>query len=211
VLLVGPAEDREALEQLTGRYADEQAAACERLLGEEAIPERVLAGMEARRHDLVSLSGRVGFGPGEVSLKLHGEQPLTASDLRPGFSQHPPAVLVLNAAFSAFLPAGVGAAPSDAPPPAGGRPAPKSRATGGRDAFLRFATETGVGAFVGGFGPLNRVAADAFLRRLHEGLVRGETVAQAVFQARVEAHAAFPDDVTPLQNVLSGYGDLTLR
>lgn len=212
VLLVGPAaEDREALEQLTGRYADEQAAACDRLLAQEAVPERVLARMEARRHDLVSLSGRVGFGPGEVSLKLHGEQPLTASDLRPGFSQHPPAVLVLNAAFSAFLPAGVGAAPSDAPPPAGGRPASKSRATGGRDAFLRFATETGVGAFVGGFGPLNRVAADAFLLRLHEGLARGETVAQAVFQARVETHAAFPDDVTPLQYVLSGYGDLTLR
>ncbi len=211
VLLVGPtAEDREAFERFKGRYTAAQASA-RGLWAQEALPERVLASLEAERHDLVSLSGRVGFGPGEVSVKLHGEQPLTASDLRPGFSQHPPALLVLDAAFSAFLPAGVGAAPSDAPPPVGGRRAAKSRVTGGRDAFLRFATETGVGAFVGGFGPLTRSVADAFLLRLHEGLARGETVAQAVFQARVRTHEAFPDDVTPLQYVLSGYGDLTLR
>lgn len=212
VLLVSPAEEeRDTLARVAGRYADAPSSARGHLLGPDAVAERVLARMEVERHDVVSLSGRVGFGPGEVSLKLHGETPLTASDLRPGFSQHPPALLVMDAAFSAFLPAGVGTAPSDLPSQSGGRPASKSRVTGGRDAFLRFATETGVGAFVGGFGPLTRGAADTFLLRLHEGLAGGEPIAHAVFQARSAAHEAFPDDVTPLQYVLSGYGDLTLR
>lgn len=207
VLLVGPAaEDRDTLERLTSLYADAQDGVRGRLLAED-----VVALMESERHDLVQVSGHVGFAPNEATIGLYSDSPLSVTDLRPAFSQHPPAILVLNASFSAFLPAGLGAAPSDAPSPAAGRPASKSRVSGGRDAFLRFATETGVGAFIGGFGPLTRNVADAFMLRLHEGLARGETVAQAVFQARVDTHQAFPDDVTPLQYVLSGYGDLRLR
>lgn len=186
LLLVGPSEeDRDVLERLTGIHADARASACERLGGSEAVPERVLERLEAGAYDFLSLAGRAGFSLNEPSLALHGGAPLAASTLRPVLDRSPPAFMMVDAASSAFQ--------------------------WSRDGFLRLATETGVGAFIGGFGTPARAASETFQRRLHQGLAGGETVAEAVLQARLETHRAFPDEPTPLQYVLSGSGDLRLR
>jgi hypothetical protein len=191
-------EARARIERLASLYAgQERAFRCKLLLGLEVTPERVLQELEAGEgYDAIHILSGAGYSAHEPYLFFYQDREdmrLMASALRPIFSRTPPALLVVDSKSSIFLPADMGL----------------SLLTG-KAGFAQLAAETGVGAFLGSCGPV-RGGSEAVAVRLHQGLVGGETIAEAVFRARVEAHKALPDDPSPLYYLLSGHGDLTLR
>jgi hypothetical protein len=117
--------------------------------------------------------------------------------------------MMMNASYSALRPVGNEVRNGE---PSASRPTPVKiwGIGGGRDGFLQLATETGVGAFVGSFGPVGP-SGGTFALGVHQGLAQGESIAEAVLHARQEALKASPEDPTPLWYVLSGSGDLKLR
>lgn len=199
------------IQQLIGLYREATPLVqCTLLADETATPDRVLSELLRQPYDLVHYVGDVGFDSNEPFLYMHKDEPLLASALRPALVRNPPAFLILNSFYSAFIPAGF-PAPSQAMGSSKEELPYRPKLWGGRPGFLQLATETGVGAFVGLCSIPLEGGAEAFALRLHKGLLQGEVVSQAAFQARQEARKRFPDHPTPLQYVLSGYGDLRLR
>jgi hypothetical protein len=206
-LLIGdPAETlpgaREEIEQVETLYQEALTADSTRLLGRQATAQAVLMALDGADYDVVHFAGHAWYDAQEVYLGLAGDVRLTASDLRPALSRHPPAILVLNSHFTAFVPPGVW---MDRPETAALPPTPV-----GRLGFAALATRTGVGAFVGCFGspkdaPAARLAAD-----LHRELLGGTTIAQALYRARLALAKEQPQDSTGLVYVLSGASELRM-
>jgi hypothetical protein len=214
VLLVGGLPEAHAsVERLAQLYAGGDAFGCTHLLGPEVTPERVLQELETGGgYDVIHFLAHVGYDSREAFLSFAQSEEdtrLTASALRPIFSRTPPALLVVDASFSAFLPARMPVSLRDLSQETGLPEGWQQLPPLGQAGFAQLAAETGVGTFLGSCGLL-RGRSEAFATRLHQGLVAGESIAQAVFRARLEAHQAFPEDPSPLQYLLSGHGGLTL-
>ena len=205
-LLVGDAGDnlhgaRDEVVQISRLYREAQAAECTCLLGKQAKLETVLRALETGGFDVVHFAGHAWYDAHEVYLALAGGKRLTACMLRPALNRHPPAIMVLNSHFTAFVPLGVGVATE-------GEELPIKPSVSGRVGFAELAMRTGVGAFVGCFGSPSDAGARALGIDLHRGLLRGEGIAETLCGARRGLARERPDDPTPHLYLLSGYPDL---
>ncbi|MEJ7809789.1 MAG: CHAT domain-containing protein, partial [Gemmatimonadaceae bacterium] len=167
----------------------------------------VMAELRGGAYDIVHFAGHAWFDASESFLELHDGLVWT-NELRTLLSPHPPAVLVLNSHYTAFVPPGVrtteGAGGAAGSAGAAVNPAADPRG------FVRMAGATGVGAFVGCFGtPLDEAAQHVGFT-LHQRLLQGEPVAWALHRAR-QAGLAFGrarGDMTALLYTASGYPEL---
>jgi hypothetical protein len=139
------------------------------------------------------------FDQHESFLVLGDHAMLTAGELRSLIGPRPPAILVLNSHYTAFLPRHVRPA-SDLAPGAESQSPPTWHI-----GFAPTAVAAGVGAFVGCFESPSDEAGKTFGVELHRALAAGATIVDAVRQARVETLAQDPDDMTALQYVLAGH------
>lgn len=205
----GPRE----VEHLAGLYRAGDFV-CTILQGDQATFERVMAelvaGKDEELPDLVHYTGEVGLIGTELYLKLPGLMALSAGALRSVLSRGRLPVLVMNAPSSAFAPYGFGVYPVGEEYQRLPVPTARTAIFEGREGFMEQAIRLGVGAFVGAFDRPGNEAGTAFMATLHRALATGFPIAEAVLQARKEAHRQFPDDPTALQYVLSGDGDLQL-
>jgi hypothetical protein len=205
----GPRE----VEHLAGLYRADDFV-CTVLQGDQATFERVMAelvaGKDEELPDLVHYTGEVGLIGTELYLKLPGLMALSAGALRSVLSRGRLPVLVMNAPSSAFAPYGFGVYPVDEEYQRLPVPTARTAIFEGREGFMEQAIRLGVGAFVGAFDRPGAEAGTAFMATLHRALATGFPIAEAVLQARREAHRQFPNDPTALQYVLSGDGDLQL-
>lgn len=205
-LLVGdPGNDlqgaRDEILQISQLYVEARAAECTCLLGREATVEAVLGAFETGTFDVVHFAGHAWYDAHEVYLALAGEARLTACMLRPALNRHPPAIMMLNSHFTAFVPLGVGVAPDR-------EEQPIKPSVSGRVGFAELAMRTGVGAFIGCFGSPSDESARQLGYNLHRGLLEGEVVSAALCGARQQLALEQPDDPTPHLYLLSGYPDL---
>ncbi|XXF77297.1 SIR2 family protein [Myxococcaceae bacterium GXIMD 01537] len=198
---------RQEIEHIAALHAGSPLTSCTTLLEEDATLERVMDAL-AQEPDLIHFAGHCWYGADEAYLLLHGGVHLDASTLRSAISRRAPAFLVLNSHFTAFVPPAVQVSDTASPEASSLEPLPALPL--GRPGFARVAAEVGVGAFVGCFGSPNDRAAEHLAVALHQGLLGGATVAEALHAARRQGLAARPDEPTPLQYILSGYGDLKL-
>ncbi|HEV7517597.1 MAG TPA: SIR2 family protein [Thermoanaerobaculia bacterium] len=193
---------REEIEQVAALYQKARAADSTRLFGRQATAAAVLAALDATDYDIVHFAGHAWYDAQEVYLAVAGDVHVTASDLRPALSRHPPAILVLNSHFTAFVPPGVGIERQDAVPLP---PTPV-----GRPGFTALAARTGVGAFVGCFGSPGDASSSRLATHLHRELLGGATIAQALYRARLALAQEMPADPTGLVYVLSGASELRM-
>lgn len=192
--------------RLPGAYAE--AVEIERVYGgargvsstllcrDEAGLDSVVDALGAAHYDIVHFAGHAWLDRHESYLAFNQDEYITASELRSLLSAKPPAVLFLNSHFTAFLPRGV-------QPPGvqqNGDMPPTSHI-----GFTGLAATTGVGAFIGCFASPSDNAAGSFGISVHRELLSGSTIADAVYAARLATAAAFPDDLSALQYVLSGH------
>lgn len=198
-------EAAQRLQRLAQLYAEARGVSMHVAMGAEATSEQVMALLEDPP-DLFYFVGSGGPGDledGELSLALHGDTYLSTGVLRSFLDQRPVPFLVLDVPESAFAPYALLSSFKS--------PSSREFLFKGRQAWLEVATQTGVGAFLGGFATPSAPAGTAFMVALHRELLAGLPIAEAVRRARVETHKAFPEDPAPLQYVLSGDGDLRLR
>jgi hypothetical protein len=204
LLVCAQPEARWDVERLARLHQDAALSTCQVIPDGEASPERLLAELDAKPFDVIHLlfgAKPVTDEPSEAFLPFPQGR-LGTNGLRSVLSRSPPALLVLDAGASAFP------MPQHVMDVVRSLRVDRTRA---RSGFMPLAMQTGVGAFLGCMGMPSPEGAAAFALRLHQGLLQGETVAEAVFHARLETHRAFPDDPTALQYVLSGNGNLRLR
>ena len=146
---------------------------------------------------------RSGIADEQESYLAFGEERITSSELRSLIGPKPPAILILNSHYTAFMPRGLRPNPrgdrtpeSDVPPPT-------------HLGFLEVATTTGVGALVGCFASPGDEPAKTFGARLHTELLAGVPIGLATYRARQAASQA--NDVTAWQYVLSGHPGYRLQ
>lgn len=176
------------------------------LAREAATLDAVVDAVSTQAYDVIHFAGHAWFDQHESFLVFGEDDVLTTGELRSLIGPRPPAILVLNSHYTAFLPRGM-------------RPAEGSRAMGHEDesmatrhiGFMQTAFSVGVGAFVGCFESPSDAPATQFGVGLHRELLHGGPIAHAVRTARVATLRTDPADVTALQYVLSGHPGYCLR
>lgn len=208
-----PDTQREVVE-IAALYEHRAGASCTTLIGAQASFEAILRLLLTGDYDIVHFAGHAWLDAQEPYLMLHGREILRASELRSLMNRRPPAVLVLNSHFTAFVPPGIrpldigeermpGLEAEDALP---------GPAIGGRMGFTEVASTTGVGAFIGCLAsPADPVAREIGVN-VHRELLSGATVAVALHRARAASCLAelrkARGNLTGFAYVMSGYPDL---
>ena len=204
------------VQQIAELYHDRPHASCTTLIGPQADFDAIVRHFLTADYDIVHFAGHAWMDTQEAYLMLHGRQILRASELGSLLSRHPPAILVLNSHFTAFVPPGI--RPSDfgemRMPQLDAEDVESGPAMGGRVGFVKVASTTGVGAFIGCLGePADPVAREIGVN-LHRELLAGKPVAAALHKVRAEsclAETERPDsNLTAFTYVISGYPELTL-
>jgi hypothetical protein len=192
----------EPLVRLPGAYEEARAVAseyetsgatCTLLCREDAMLDTLNGDF-----DVIHFAGHAWFDRQESYLAFNGDERLTASELRSVLGRRPPAILVLNSHYTAFLPRGM--RPAELEESQNAELPPTSDI-----GFTQMAVATGVGGFIGTFSSPRDLPAKDFGVRVHGELLRGTTIAGAVHNARRHTIATHGDDVSALQYVLSGY------
>jgi len=190
-----PGAQKEAAE-IAALYRE--IADCDLLLRAEATLDAVVSALSSTAYDIVHFAGHAWFDQHESFLGFGEQSVLTSGELRSLLGARPPAILVLNSHYTAFLPPGV--RPSE--PKRTGEEVPSSTRHIG---FTQMAISVGIGAFVGCFESPMDEPAKQFGIGIHEELVGGKSIVEAVHTARRKTHFANPNDITALQYVLSGH------
>ena len=171
---------------------------CTFLARERASLGAVIDGLWGAAYDVIHFAGHAWFDAQESYLAFDSGDQLTSSELRSLLGRRPPALLVLNSHYTAFLPRGM-------------RP---SELAGRRDVempptshigFTPMAVATGVGAFIGCFSSPTDAAAKHVGVAVHRELLNGVVLAHALRNARRQSLAIDAGDVSPLQYVLAGH------
>lgn len=183
------------------------------LLGADASYGRLLHELRTGRYDVVHFSGISHYDESGSYLMLHDGK-VGASELVTLLIKRPPALLVLNALYSGFVPAFCRAFP-----------VPLREGTSFDDhyrtlrrhriGFERAAARAGVGTFVGAMGTTGDLVAGRMGRSFYEQILTGRTAAESLWEARRQAQAEADarhagHDTTALQLAMSGYADLRL-
>jgi CHAT domain-containing protein len=176
------------------------------LVEDEATAEQVTQQLSTGLYDLIHFAGHAWADSEGAYLLLADEEPLRAASARSLFAARPPALLILNSHYTAFVPAGVHL-PADPIRSLSALPASGH----GRSGFIEAASLSGVASFVGCLGSASDNGSAQLGIRLHRELLAGHTIGQALLTARRELHqqeSEYGDDWR--QFVLSGSGDLRL-
>ncbi|MDY7095498.1 MAG: SIR2 family protein [Acidobacteriota bacterium] len=186
---------------------EEAGSHCRLLEGRRATSEALVGELQRGTSDIVHFAGHGWFDEQEAYLLLADDQRLRASELRYFLGRRPPALLVLNTHYSAFIPPQITATVAGAE---GHAEVPAQRV--GRDGFSETALAAGVGAVVGTYGSVSDAVAAEVGIALHHGLLEGLPVAEALRHARPAAPPGDSSyDPTGLLYALSGYLDLRWR
>ena len=204
------------VQQIAELYRNRPHASCTTLIGPQADFDAIVRHLLTTDYDIVHFAGHAWMDTQEAYLMLHGRQILRASELGSLLSRHPPAILVLNSHFTAFVPPGI--RPSDfgemRMPQLDAEDVESGPTMGGRVGFLEVASTTGVGAFIGCLGEPSDPVAREIGVNLHRELLAGRPVAAALHKVRAEsclAETKRPDsNLTAFTYVISGYPELTL-
>lgn len=181
-----------------------------RLIGRDASPEKVAREIRSKNYDIIHYAGDGWFDAQESYLELSDQSVLRASELRSLLSPKPPAILVLNSHYTAFLPMKL---QNSSMASAGNRRLQrKTTNVTGKRGFTRVAVSSGVGAFVGCFGNPSDKLARVFGRQLHLALANGRTIAHALHEARQIAarEGGKMRDASWLVYTMTGYPELRL-
>lgn len=186
---------------------EEAGSSCQLLAGRRATSEALVGELQRGTWDIVHFAGHGWFDEQEAYLLLANDQRLRASELRYFLGRRPPALLVLNTHYSAFIPPQITATLEGAE---GRAEVPAQRV--GRDGFSETALAAGVGAVVGTYGSVSDAVAAEVGITLHHGLLEGLAVAEALRNARPAGPPGDSSyDPTGLLYALSGYLDLRWR
>jgi CHAT domain-containing protein len=167
--------------------------------------DAVVDALTANTYDVIHFAGHAWFDRHESYLAFDEGEVLTTSELRSLLGPRPPAILVLNSHYTAFLPRGM--RPAEVAKGASETELPPTSHIG----FTAMATAAGVGVFLGCFESPTDNGARRFGVGVHRSLLEGTTIAEAVYRSRAATLAEDPDDVTALQYVLSGHPGYRLR
>lgn len=178
-------------------------ASCTALCREAATLNAVVDALSAGTYDVIHFAGHAWFDEQESYLSFDEGEQVTASELRTLLGRRPPALLILNSHYTAFLPQGM--RPAELANKHDIKMPPTSHI-----GFTSMAIATGVGAFIGCFSSPSDLPAKQFGVAVHRELLGGAVLAHAVRSARRETLAANPGDVSALQYVLAGHAHYQL-
>lgn len=202
VVLKGAAREAKQISQLL-RSRGGQVTCLER---EDAVYERFVEEVELGDYDVVHFAGHAWYETSDAHLYFWDGR-VTGAELASILNRRPPALLVLNSHYTAFVPCGVADSGSRGPSSANapGVDRPLTPALG----FMDVAMHSGVGAFVGSFaGMIPDESAGNFAIELFSKLLDGESFASALSRARVKTVKT--DDVTGLYYAGAGHPGLRL-
>jgi hypothetical protein len=216
ILLIGvpqgemPGVERDVM-GIAAAYGKRVSTKCDTLFGSAATFQTVVSHLDGGDYDIVHFTGHAWFDRREGYLMLHEQAVIRANELRSFLGARPPAIIVLNSHFTAFVPPGARDVDIDpgtrALTPRGFAPGPDS---GGQPGFTGMTSAVGVGALIGCFGsPGDDMGAEIGLR-FHQELIAGQPIALALHRARISAKANDPTDRSALVYTLSGYPELAL-
>lgn len=178
------------------------------LHGADATYENVMGEVRTGDYDIIHFAGHAWFDERESYLALHDGR-VWVSELGSLLHRRPPALMMFNSHFTAFVPLFSRIhLPGEAPP----RTIHDylTRALGRSRGFTHFANRVGVTEYIACMGEPDDGTAERFAIDMYTALVSERvTVAQAVLRAR--RAVVDPGDVTRLLYTHSGYGDTTLR
>jgi hypothetical protein len=204
---------RTEIEKIAEIYDGHPSVSCTTLIGSQAAFDTVVREFLAGDHDVVHFAGHAWFDEHEAFLALYDDI-LLASQLRSFLSPQPPAILMLNSHFTAFVPPGVRMEEKEGKEKIPGLSA-QDIAVGatlrGRGSFTEAASTSGVGAFIGCFGSPSDAMAARIGIDVHKELLEGTPVAVALHKARLSSLQGDGRDSTGLLYVMSGYPELVIR
>jgi hypothetical protein len=162
-----------------------------RLSRETATHRNVVRELERRVYDVIHFCGHAWFDTREAYFYLW-DRIMLGSELAPLLSRRPPALLVLDTHYTAFLLAEIYAG-AEVRELVGGPSAPPSVATaGGARGFAEAAMRCGVTSFVGTFGDVQDRTCAELAVAFYAGLMTGLTVPEALRAAREQTtHSTF--------------------
>ena len=205
VSLPGSRREAEDIAALLHRKA---GARVRLLLGADATYNTVMREVRTGDYDVIHFAGHAWFDERESYISLHDGR-VWVSELGSLLHRRPPALMMINSHYTAFVPLFSRIQiPGEAPP--------KTihdhlvRALARARGFTRFASRIGVAEFIACFGEPGDESAAQFAVDIYTALAkRRTTVADAVLRAR---RAVIDEaDITRLLYTHSGYGDTRLR
>jgi hypothetical protein len=214
-LLIGdPTDDlpgaRAEIESIAELYESASSVSCTKLISSQAHFDNVVKHLLSGDYGIVHFAGWAWFDEQETWLYLHNKVVLRASELRSLLSPHPPAILIFNSKFTAFVPAGVPIEHVTQLARGAEQTVPES-ATRGRQGYTAIASATGVGTFIGCIGiPSDKMATKIGIK-LHQELLDGAPISAALYRARLTSMEEQQYDTSGLLYAMSGYPELTLR
>lgn len=194
-------ESKEIASALKQHSADHAVTLLNR---EEATYARLMREIEDGAYDIIHFAGHGWVDRSESYIALWDGR-VSASELGSLLNRRPPALLVLNTHYTAFVPLSVNLAGEiPVPESAPGTERPMRPARG----FTRVAARSGINAFVGCFGPVGDAEAKQFGVSIYEELLQGRHLGHAVHAARVKTTQI--SETTGLMYAVTGYPGLVL-
>ncbi len=173
---------------IAAAYRRRHSTKCDVLFGSEATFRRLCHTWTAGTTTLSISPAMPGTIVREAYLMVDDRAVIRANELRSFLGDHPPAIMVLNSLFTAFVPSGAHDVDIDpltcALTPQGFAPGPESR---GQPGFTGMTSAVGVGALVGCFGSPSDDMGEEIGMRFHEELIAGQPIALALHRARLSA------------------------
>ena len=214
-----PGAQRE-VEEIDALYTGREGFECLTLVGKDASFANVVRELRSGDYDIVHFAGHAWFDEFESYLSLDDESTrVSSSELYTFLCPRPPAILMLNSHYTAFIPTGVRIAEKLPANATSGRAGPHRDALAASPAmpapvtgdygFTKLATTTGVGAFIGCFGSPEDNAARRLAVAMHQQLLEGVPIARALHAARATAPRS-ATDTSALVYSLSGLPDFVI-
>ena len=204
---------RTEIEKIAEVYDGYPGVSCTTLIGSQAAFDTVVREFRGGDYDVVHFAGHAWFDEHEAYLALSDGDVLWASQLRSFLSPQPPAILILNSHFTAFVPPGfrIEEEEREKIPDLGAGDIAVGATLRGKGSFTEAASTAGVGAFIGCFGSPSDAMAARIGIDLHKELLEGTPVAVALHKARLSSLREDEPDLTGLLYVMSGYPELVLK
>lgn len=173
-------------------YADLEARVIARLLEtrvgatvtclsrEQAVHARVMDEIERGQYDIIHFAGHAWFDDREAYFYTW-DRIILGSELAPLLTRSPPALLVLDTHYTAFVISEVDARTRDL---VGTPTSERLYHAEGPRGFADAAMRCGVSSFVGAFGTVTDLPAAELMVDFYERLLKGRTVAEALLDAR---------------------------
>jgi CHAT domain-containing protein len=200
-----PGAEREAAELVRQIRSASPHYEITRLSREEATSARFLLLLAENDYDVIHFSGHAWFDAYESYLYFW-DGVILGTEIAPLLSRRPPALLVLNTHFTAFRPSGI--TKRDYTDRIRGGAAHGGAEFEGARGFTSLAMRCGVTSSVGAFGSMADEPAADLMVAFYVALMRGQTVAEALYTARRQMIRK--DPLTPLYYTISGYPEFRL-